>query len=189
VTRRLCRAALGLLLLGPATGLLRAQDSVSARLRTLVARAEIPGARWPDFPRHVDQVARLYSSRADAPLWVTGRTITPGARAAIAELRDAGSHGLDPRDYDAATLDSLARTVGAAGTVGAAETVRLDLMLTVDLIRYLDDLRSGRLRARDFIGVPAPAPSGSITRRTSAGCSRSRPRPRPAAARRARAAR
>jgi murein L,D-transpeptidase YcbB/YkuD len=159
MTRALCRVASALCLLGAVPAGLRAQDSVAAKLRTLVARAEVPGARWPDFARHVDQVARLYASRADAPLWVAGQTVTPGARVAIAELRDAGSQGLDPRDYDAATLDSLARSLGRGRAPGAADVVRLDLMLTVDLIRYLDDLRSGRVRARGFIGVPAPAPS------------------------------
>jgi murein L,D-transpeptidase YcbB/YkuD len=126
-------------------------------LRGLMAAARVPGARWPDFPRYVDDVARLYASHDMAPIWLrTGRFSVAG-RAAIDALLDAGSHGLEPRDYDAAALDSLARGSEKA-PLTPAERGRVDLMLTVDLMSYLDDLRHGRTKA--VVGSGSVIPSG-----------------------------
>jgi len=123
-----------------------AQDSLVAAdtVQALVASARHPWARWPDFARHVDVVKRLYDQRAGALLWSDGIPLPSAARAAIAQLLAASDHGLDPRDYDAATLDSLSRRLELSPT-GMAERARFDVLLTVDLVRYLDDLRLGRL--------------------------------------------
>jgi hypothetical protein len=44
------------------------QDSLGIEIRTMIAQARHPWARRPDFPRHVDLLARLYASRGDAPV-------------------------------------------------------------------------------------------------------------------------
>jgi murein L,D-transpeptidase YcbB/YkuD len=143
--RAVLAGALALCCIPPA----RAQDSAEAALRPLIAGARAPLARWPDFSRHADGVARLYASRADAPLWHDGLRLRTAGYEAILELNAAGAHGLDPGDYDAPTLDSLARALALA-PFPAGELVRFDLLLTVAMLRYLDDLRSGRVPYQPF---------------------------------------
>jgi murein L,D-transpeptidase YcbB/YkuD len=144
-----CLAALGAPLRA------KAQDADAVVLRGLIAAARVPGARWPDFPRYVDDAARLYASHDTTPIWFRAGRLSVAGRAAIDALLGAGSHGLEPEDYDAAALDSLTRGSGEV-PLAAPERGRIDLMLTVDLMRYLDDLRLGRTK-----GVVR---SGSVTR-------------------------
>jgi murein L,D-transpeptidase YcbB/YkuD len=122
-----------------------AQDPDVVVLRGLMAAARVPGAHWPDFPRYVDDVVRLYASHDTTPIWFRAGRFSVAGRAAIDALLGAGSHGLEPNDYDAATLDSLARRSEQA-PLTPGELGRVDLMLTVNLIRYLDDLRRGRTK-------------------------------------------
>jgi murein L,D-transpeptidase YcbB/YkuD len=122
-----------------------AQDTVALQLRTTIAQAHHPWSLRPDFPRYVDVAARLYASRADAPVWLTGTVLSSAGRAAIAELTAAGDHGLMPADYDAVTLEGLAHGLSSASW-NAATLARFDLLLTVDFTRYLDDVSGGRIR-------------------------------------------
>ena len=126
-----------------------AQDTVGLQLRTMIAQARHPWSRRSDFPRYVDILARLYGSRADAPVWLDGRTLSPAGRAAVAELRSAADQGLAPADYDTPTLDGLARSLPHASW-NAVAFARFDLLLSLDLVRYLDDLRGGRVRPGPF---------------------------------------
>ncbi len=110
----------------------------------VIGTGRIPWARWPDFSRYVDDVRRLYGGQADTLVWFDGPLVSHAGTAAIAALLTASEHGLDPLDYDAETLDRVARhSVGAP--LSAKDRTRFDLLLSVDLIRFLDDLQSGRL--------------------------------------------
>lgn len=160
-TIKVCRSArmrralvvVGLALLSSRPAI--AQDTVGLQLRTMIAQAHHPWARRPDFPRYVDVVARLYASRGDAPLWLAGRAPSPAARAAIAELLAGAGQGLMPADYDAPTLQGLLQGLPHASW-NALALARFDLLLTVDLVRYLDDLRGGRVRPGPFGQGRAP---------------------------------
>ena len=110
----------------------------------VIGTGRIPWARWPDFSRYVDDARRLYGGQADTLVWFDGPLVSHAGTAAIAALLTASEHGLDPLDYDAETLDRVARhSVGAP--LSAKDRTRFDLLLIVDLIRFLDDLQSGRL--------------------------------------------
>jgi murein L,D-transpeptidase YcbB/YkuD len=150
---RFALAILGLALLSPRPA--AAQDSVGLQIRTTIAAARHPWARRPDFPRLVDVVARLYASRGDGPVWLVGRSLSHAGRSAVAQLLAAGDEGLVPADYDAATLDGLARGLPHTSW-NAVALARFDLLLSVDLMRYLDDLRGGRVRPGPFGQGRAP---------------------------------
>jgi murein L,D-transpeptidase YcbB/YkuD len=147
--RRLSRwSAAALLLLSAAAGVASralAQDSEAVVIRGLVAAARVPGARWPDFSRYVDDVARLYAAHGGAPIWFGADAGSLAVRAAVAGLAGAAGHGLLPEDYDAVALDSILRAWDRVSPA-AGERGRVDVMLSVDLIRYLDDLRRGRTK-------------------------------------------
>ena len=85
---------------------------------------------------------------AAAPLWAqdTAR-LARQDRAAIDQLLAASSHGLDPGDYNAWTLDSLARGVALAP---APDRAQLDALLAASMIAYLRDVHSGRAHLAPF---------------------------------------
>jgi murein L,D-transpeptidase YcbB/YkuD len=120
-----------------------AQDPAAANVRAVIASARLPWSRWPDFSGYVDVVARVYMGRADAPVWLGEAGISNKGREALAELDAATEHGLDPRDYDVLTLDSLVRRLDVA-SASPMERMRFDLLLSVAFLRYVDDLHSGR---------------------------------------------
>jgi murein L,D-transpeptidase YcbB/YkuD len=90
-----------------------------------------------------------------ASSWFDGGVATVHAREALQLLRDAASHGLDPRDYDADALaDALAR---AATAHDAAAAGRVERQLAASLVRYLHDLHDGRVDPRALhAGYRAP---------------------------------
>jgi hypothetical protein len=57
----------------------------------------------------VTDVSRLYGAPPDTLIWHDGSQLSRAGFAAIDELRAAGEYGLEPGDYDAMLLDTLAR--------------------------------------------------------------------------------
>jgi murein L,D-transpeptidase YcbB/YkuD len=87
----------------------------------------------------------MYAARAGMPLWLAGAVPTRAAEEALATLAAAADEGLVPADYDADNLASVARQfLTVAGLPD--ERGRFDLLLSLDLLRYLDDLDRGRVR-------------------------------------------
>ena len=113
-------------------------------MQDVIATGRIPWARWPDFSRYVDEVRRLYGAEADTWVWFDGALVSHAGTAAIAALLTAGEHGLDPLNYDVETLERVAHH-SVRPPLSAKDRTRFDLLLSVDLIRFLDDLQSGRL--------------------------------------------
>ena len=54
-----------------------------------------------------DQIFKLYHSRGFAPLWIDGWQLKPGALTMLANLRNAGAHGLCGDDYLLVQLEGL----------------------------------------------------------------------------------
>jgi murein L,D-transpeptidase YcbB/YkuD len=143
-----------LLLTGTAV---QAQDVSAATVRALVDAARHPWALRPDFSPWLTVVEALYPTSRPVTLWLDGDRSSPAARAAIDQLLTAPEHGLDPRDYDAALLDSLAPRLG---DLTPDDRERFDVLLTVDLVRFLDEVRYGRLRENPFSATPRQADRG-----------------------------
>jgi murein L,D-transpeptidase YcbB/YkuD len=133
---------IGCTLAGPAPA--AGQDSVAPAVRQLIEAGRLPWARWPDFARYVDDVARLYESRAGQAIWLDGPAVSRAGVTAIAALLQAADHGLDPEDYDAAILDGVARH-SVRALLSTTDRARFDVSLTVNLMRLFDDLETGRL--------------------------------------------
>jgi murein L,D-transpeptidase YcbB/YkuD len=134
------RIFLVLCLVGFAQTKASAQDS-SANAESILATANVP------WGRYATDVTRLYEMSSGAPVWLENLRLSPPGQAAVSALLRAGEHGLDPRDYDAPALDSIARA-SKRSPLSPIDRDRFDAQLSVDLIRYLDDLQFGRLHPR-----------------------------------------
>jgi murein L,D-transpeptidase YcbB/YkuD len=107
----------------------------SSELSTVVAQeSSVPWARY------ADAVTDLYRLNQERPIWLEDLRISRSAHAAIGALLQAEAHGLNPGDYQAEVLDSMARR-----PLSRTDQDRFDALLSVGLIRYLDDLQFGRL--------------------------------------------
>ena len=125
------------------------QDSSRKAVQDVISSGRIPWARWPDFSRYVDDLRHLYAAHTDSLIWFDGPFLSSGGSAAVAVLRSAGEHGFEPRDYDVQTLDRVG-SQSVRAPLDSGERVRFDLLLSVNLIRFLDDLKFGRLHPQAF---------------------------------------
>ena len=142
-----------MLMLLPAAGAESAvaQEHPAASPQEIIASAWHPWSRRPDFQRYAGAMARLYQSFGDRLIWLDHGRLSPQGRDAVDQLVAASTQGLRPLEYDAPTLDSLARS-RALVSASDEERARFDLLLSLALIRYLDDLHSGR--ARSAVSAP-----------------------------------
>lgn len=97
----------------------------------------------------------------EAPLWFSSGTPTAEARQAVDILLSAAKEGLNPDDYQAALLDAQLKPAQRGQVLPDAGVGALDATLTSSLLRYLTDLRNGRIDPRQIhanFEVPLRAP-------------------------------
>ena len=116
---------------------------IATAIRTILA--EGGGAAFgPITTAEGRQLTALYSTGAEAPLWVdaSGR-VTRHAVDALTVLGGAAGDGLDPTAYDVGALEGLASAVGAVSSPWAAAA--FDTALSASLLRFFRHLNRGRV--------------------------------------------
>jgi L,D-transpeptidase YcbB len=118
---------------------------VQAAVQGVLESRRHPSLRWPDVTGTLPALKELYTAEPDRLFWFAGETPYPDLAAAIDTLGQASAEGLDPADYDAATLAD-----GWRALAGASPTDRalLDVALSVGSLRYLSALHVGRVDPR-----------------------------------------
>jgi len=102
--------------------------------------------RWPDFRDYQPWLKEFYEPANYAPAWISGNSPSSQAFSMINLFRDAWRKGLEPEDYDASRWQRRLQALqGAAGDPAA-----FDVALTVCTMRYVSDLRIGRINPRHF---------------------------------------
>ncbi len=95
------------------------------------------------------ELKELYQASGDSPLWIdaAGR---PGHQAheSMSVLGDAQSEGLDPEDYRADRIESLAGTLTSASRPPPGDLATFDMALSRAMLRYLRRLHLGRIDPR-----------------------------------------
>ncbi len=122
-------------------------EAVAERLRTLTS-AETPSeSHSASFIDDRQNARRVYEAIQYSPAWVRDGQATPQAVAVISTLENSQQKGLNPEDYDAAHWPERMAALKAAP--GNADTVaNFDAALTVSAIRYLSNLRIGRVNPK-----------------------------------------
>ena len=118
-------------------------SAISAELRVIVANGQFGSAR--SFTGYREHVKRLYESTNYAPLWLRGDEPTLQAAFLIEALRASRQKGLSPSDYDAEKLETQSKAL--KGTSAAAQA-SFDASLTLATMRYVSDLRIGRINPK-----------------------------------------
>jgi murein L,D-transpeptidase YcbB/YkuD len=123
----------------------RAQALSPAGLKVLaglIAAGQIADLYRPDFRSFQPSVSAFYRDRDNTLAWVRDNQATPQATALVAVFVQAEREGLEPADYDGPRWPDRFRGLPRADE-GAL--VRFDVELTVCAMRYIRDLRVGRV--------------------------------------------
>jgi L,D-transpeptidase YcbB len=112
-----------------------------------VDTTKVPNLRWPNFSDYETIVATFYDDRNYEVAWTRDGVPTPSATAFIEQFRNADAKGLIPEDYDA---PRWADRVQALNSKSADAISLFDVAMTVNVMRYISDLRIGRVNPSHF---------------------------------------
>lgn len=115
-------------------------------IQALVTSGNLDGMRWPNFTDYRTALREFYEPTGYAPAWVQGTQPVPQALSLIERFKDAWKKGLNPEDYDASRWEERIRALPTGGPAVA----RFDVALSVCTMRYVSDLRIGRVNPVHF---------------------------------------
>ena len=121
----------------------QAADNV---IRELVASGKLDDLRWPSFPDYTSHLNSFYASNGYQPAWIQRGQPTPQALSMIGLFKEGWKRGLEPEDYDASRWDNRLRAIQSS----EADPARFDVALTVCTMRFVSDLRIGRINPQHF---------------------------------------
>src|ERR1700723_290456 len=112
-----------------------------------VDTSKVPNLRWPNFSDYQTIVATFYDDRNYEVAWTRDGAPTGASLAFIQQFQDAAAKGLIPEDYDA---PRWADRVQALKSKSADAISLFDVAMTVNVMRYISDLRVGRVNPSRF---------------------------------------
>ena len=124
---------------------LASPQSASDAIREIITSGQLSDLRWPDFSDYRVYLKNFYELSGYSLAWIRQNQATPQARAIIEILQQADSKGLNAEDYDASRWGNRLQQLGQP-----AIHARFDAALTVCAMRYVSDLRIGRVNPRHF---------------------------------------
>lgn len=116
-------------------------------IQNLVNKGNLEGLRWPNFSDYRVSLQKFYEQTGYAPAWVREAQPVPQALSLIERFRNSAKKGLDPEDYDASRWEARIHELHGSSKGSAAS---FDVALTVCAMRYVSDLRIGRINPRHF---------------------------------------
>jgi murein L,D-transpeptidase YcbB/YkuD len=125
-------------------------------IRTVVAKPQLAILRWPNYSDYQPAVTGFYEDRNYEIAWLRDLKPTVQATAFIRTFQDAGAKGLNPDDYDAwlwpARMQQIEKSAAARDTSDATQdaVAQFDAAMTVCVMRYISDLRMGRVNPQHF---------------------------------------
>ena len=115
--------------------------------REKVDTTKVPNLRWPNFSDYESIVATFYDDRNYEVAWTRDGAPTATAKGFIQAFQDAATKGLIPEDYDA---PRWADRVQALNSKSEDAISLFDVAMTVNVMRYISDLRIGRVNPSHF---------------------------------------
>jgi len=112
-----------------------------------VDTSKVPNLRWPNFSDYDSYIQTFYDDRNYEVAWTRDGAPTATATAFIQQFQDAAAKGLIPEDYDA---PRWAGRVQALNDKSADAISLFDVAMTVNVMRYISDLRIGRVNPSHF---------------------------------------
>jgi murein L,D-transpeptidase YcbB/YkuD len=120
----------------------------AATLQAAVRSGNLPDLRRPNFPDYRLQLDSFYRSADYSLAWIQNGQPTNRARQMIQLLSASENEGLKADDYDASRWPE--RIAGLEASHSLQDEARFDLALTVCAMRYVSDVRIGRINPKHF---------------------------------------
>ena len=139
--------------------IVRAQlgSAIADSIERVLATGSIPGASMHDLMVYRPSLARMYAASTGQPLWTASLTLTRQATQLIATLDEAGTRGLDPRDYDGPVLRRLGASLSQGTGDSLGDVARFDVWLSLAAARFVTHLHRGRVDPAT-LGFALPRP-------------------------------
>jgi L,D-transpeptidase YcbB len=118
-------------------------SALSSELRAMAAKGQLGNSLSSAGYR--EQIKRLYESTNFAALWIKSDEPTSQATYLIQAMRASRLKGLNPSDYGADGLAAQSKSLKGAS---AAAQASFDASLTMATMRYISDLRIGRINPK-----------------------------------------
>jgi murein L,D-transpeptidase YcbB/YkuD len=115
-------------------------------IQSLISAGQLDEMRWSNFRDLQTSLREFYQPAGYAPAWVQGATPSPQALAMIDIFRNAWKKGLEPEDYDASRWNGRFLSLQNSNS----DAPVFDVALTVATMRYVSDLRIGRINPKHF---------------------------------------
>lgn len=131
----------------PAPGL---SASGVAELHSILDGKRLADLRWPNFSNFKGCVAEVYADTGYGLVWLEHSRPTREALGMVHALENAEEKGLVASDYDGPRWAGRLELFEHPGSPTESMLVRFDVALTISAMRYLYDLRFGRLDPRTF---------------------------------------
>ena len=120
-------------------------------LRGIMGSGRLETLQRPEFGEYRREIGELYRSRDYALIWVRRDEPTAKGRIVIKRLQAADNEGLLAQDYDGPLwADRLANLTLPGSRASESQLLRFDLALTICAMRYILDLRLGRINPQLF---------------------------------------
>ncbi len=116
-------------------------------IHALVASSRLPVLHWTDYSDYQAAVKTFYDDRNDELAWTRDGRPTAQAIGLIEAFRDAESKGLHPEDYDTSQWSARVEQLRSKQAQAIAT---FDVAMTVDVMRFVSDLRIGRVNPQHF---------------------------------------
>jgi L,D-transpeptidase YcbB len=124
---------------------LTSPPSTNTEIQKILVSGRLSDLRWPDFSDYLVHLENFYKPSGYGLAWIRGTQATPQAQAVIEALEQADSKGLRSEDYNGNRWDTQLGQLGQPDTAA-----RFDVALTICTMRYISDLRIGRVNPRHF---------------------------------------
>ena len=115
--------------------------------KDMLGSGQMQSLRWPNFSDYQSIVATFYDDRNYEVAWTRDGAPTASAKAFIQQFQQADAKGLIPEDYDASRWAERVQKLkdGSDDAISG-----FDVAMTVNVMRYISDLRIGRVNPSHF---------------------------------------
>jgi murein L,D-transpeptidase YcbB/YkuD len=113
----------------------------------LVASKSLSFLRWPNVSDYQPFVKTFYDDRNYEIAWTRDSKPTPAAMGFIQAFTTADSRGLNPQDYDSSRWSARISSLSSRHEDAIAQ---FDVAMTVSVMRFISDLRIGRVNPQHF---------------------------------------
>jgi murein L,D-transpeptidase YcbB/YkuD len=122
-------------------------DAYAEKIQPLVQSTRLPFLKIPDVGVYEAPVQTFYDDRNDEIAWTRDGQPTAQAKAFTQAFKEADKKGLNPEDYDASRWDGRVQALASKADDAIAQ---YDVAMTIAVMRYVSDLRIGRLNPQHF---------------------------------------